>query len=839
MDKVEELFPQLVEYLKEDLAKEHLTSKTENRRLELIRSIEKAFQESAAKKINAKYEHPQSTDDAPFQRRSAIFRGNILPTPFTSSSVEAKHKDETNDSATKRISIAAYEELSSYQIPVSAVYEEVGKEKSYDDDDDVSSGPVNTVPTYEDPASFFFAPERIAEAPNSDSGTDYEEYGNEDPTFNKDPNAKESKKNSKVRREVTLGSLRFSGSLHQKGSFHQHRRRLCGIRGATFVCCKNDASLKVVGKADASFKVVLELALAEYEVVHQERRDAKSSYSQELRFSCPGKETHLFYADSKQDADNWVKELRKATALNKKDSLETNADDVTSLTDNYDNESENSETNISGGSVDKNSIAKILGQHQPAGDDARSKKSKLQTILVTVGKKLGNKTKTLLQQAAADFGNPQQMDGKPDSGGYLSIRSEEYTGDRWFKRFCRIEDGRLNCYKDQETTDTRPEFGLVLRGAQLKHIGDKDELKVTIVKDKMEHCLKMENFMDHGKWLVALIHETGFARQLAEESKMSPMKDYPQDPEASLYEEVGKFLTLDDVTLDESCPDYAPPPLPVWSPPASPCVGERLSSGKKAGGGGGGGGGGESIYLEPAGWLKDVEEIKNKKKATKNQDALKVSTKEESLYINRDCLLLEDKKSKEKRKGGEKDKSPMVSSNSFPSLVSLGLTDASNGNEAKRGGGKGGGGGVVVKRNDVTSEQSKQQQQQQQRFRPSSALVEFPDSLTEIKIGERKNIRGQETNISLTKSTKGATSENKDLSSSSASSQERKQDGCRVKTSHSYRDIVGYDMNRINRSRRTDSVSSEDLSSSTLMSDYNMNTKKMVQDLVKIFERST
>lgn len=51
-----ELFPQLVEYLKEDLAKEQLTSKTETRRLELIRSVEKAFQDSAAKKINAKYE---------------------------------------------------------------------------------------------------------------------------------------------------------------------------------------------------------------------------------------------------------------------------------------------------------------------------------------------------------------------------------------------------------------------------------------------------------------------------------------------------------------------------------------------------------------------------------------------------------------------------------------------------------------------------------------------------------------------------------------------------------------------------------------------------------------
>lgn len=74
--------------------------------------------------------------------------------------------------------------------------------------------------------------------------------------------------------------------------------------------------------------------------------------------------------------------------------------------------------------------------------------------------------------------------------GYLSIWSEVYTGDRWFKRFCRIEDGRLNCYGDH-VTDSRPEFSLCLRGAQLKSLDAKDGLRITIVQDKMEHRLKV------------------------------------------------------------------------------------------------------------------------------------------------------------------------------------------------------------------------------------------------------------------------------------------------------------------------------------------------------------
>lgn len=52
----------------------------------------------------------------------------------------------------------------------------------------------------------------------------------------------------------------------------------------------------------------MEVNAREYEVVHQERREGKtSSYPHELRFSCPGKETYLFYTESRQSAEEWVK----------------------------------------------------------------------------------------------------------------------------------------------------------------------------------------------------------------------------------------------------------------------------------------------------------------------------------------------------------------------------------------------------------------------------------------------------------------------------------------------------------------------------------------------------
>ena len=94
-----------------------------------------------------------------------------------------------------------------------------------------------------------------------------------------------------------LSGKRHTGFLHQKGTF-QFQRRFCALCGTRFLCCKSERSLKVI----------LEVDVREYEVVHQERKEGKtSSYPHELRFSCPGKETHLFYTESRQAAEEWVK----------------------------------------------------------------------------------------------------------------------------------------------------------------------------------------------------------------------------------------------------------------------------------------------------------------------------------------------------------------------------------------------------------------------------------------------------------------------------------------------------------------------------------------------------
>ncbi|KAM9451459.1 actin filament-associated protein 1-like 1b isoform 2-T2 [Clarias gariepinus] len=286
------------------------------------------------------------------------------------------------------------------------------------------------------------------------------------------------------------------GFLLRKKRFGQWAKQLTVIRENRLQCFKNPK--------DRTPHTDLPLNLCSVVYVCKDGKRKRH----ELKFSIPGGESLVLAAQSKEQAESWLKAIQEVNAVaNGTTGLESTSSPMTQrkteldkmmLTDKHTSDSDS----VANGDCSRES-----------GENGKGKKGAFSELTGSMSRAAGRKINRIISFSKkkpplpGDNGNLSHADDNPRCG-YLNVLVNQC----WKERWCCVRSGTLYFHKDRSDTHTHVK-ALVLQGVEvLPGLGPKHPFAFRIMRDGSEvAALEASCSEEMGRWLGVLLAEAGCA----------------------------------------------------------------------------------------------------------------------------------------------------------------------------------------------------------------------------------------------------------------------------------------------------------------------------------------
>ncbi|XP_064633716.1 actin filament-associated protein 1-like 2 isoform X2 [Lineus longissimus] len=507
MDKIEERFPGLEEYIVKVLSKEQLSNFAEKRRQFYAECIEKL------KLPNSKPPSlPPRNEGISFPSRtssvSSISNANYddvivpvkIPTP-----TKNKTKNKPNHKPPPEPSM--YFEYDSLQGELGLGGDEriSPSDNFYEIPNPSGAKPEASVACKEN-GNYIGLDLNYA----SDSDTSYEPMdGDDQPGGNKQKVKKNKSKRASLDVQDGVGIKSFhniviTGEIYYKMKTQWKKLRWSAITGNRLV-----GFLK---ERDA--KQTLDVVLNGYDMLYVDR-DGKRNHV--IRISCPGCETYFIGFETKEKADTWLQHLNAAAGHDADGrSVALTSDSGISCDTRSPSMGYSSSESGSGDGLSNVSKSPSVQTSSPilrgvSTDDASKGKkgigAQLTEFLGTFGKKKGKKAYKMAVDLA-ELSN--SIDADVELSGLLNVQIPSLDKE-WHKRWCQIRRNHMEVYHINELghPDDNCLYSILLHGCDIRTDQPDASLTFKIVDTAERIICEAPSVLDQSDWVKTLMKETG------------------------------------------------------------------------------------------------------------------------------------------------------------------------------------------------------------------------------------------------------------------------------------------------------------------------------------------